>query len=211
MPNIENLRKQAKLYLRWHREHSHPVAEQIRLFLPRFRDLTDREILDAEFKLHDAQQLVAGQYGFEDWAALIKGVDAMTKAESPAADAPIILAAEPQIFVSDIAIACQFYVEKLGFQIAFTYGEPPFYAQLFRGGGRLNFRKVSGRVFDSQFRVRERDAISATLTLDNSKLLFLEYQDAGIVFHQALRTEPWGSRTFIVEDPDGNLICFAGK
>ncbi|WP_376774795.1 hypothetical protein [Mesorhizobium silamurunense] len=22
--------------------------------------------------------------------------------------------------------------------------------------------------------------------------------------------EPWGARTFIVQDPDGNLICFAG-
>jgi catechol 2,3-dioxygenase-like lactoylglutathione lyase family enzyme len=26
-----------------------------------------------------------------------------------------------------------------------------------------------------------------------------------------LRTEPWGARTFIVKDPDGNLIAFAGK
>ncbi|WP_435528297.1 hypothetical protein [Mesorhizobium abyssinicae] len=24
-----------------------------------------------------------------------------------------------------------------------------------------------------------------------------------------MRTEPWGARTFIVSDPDGNLICFA--
>ncbi|WP_407045994.1 VOC family protein [Mesorhizobium abyssinicae] len=31
----------------------------------------------------------------------------------------------------------------------------------------------------------------------------------GARFHQTLRTEPWGARTFIVSDPDGNLICFA--
>ena len=30
MPNLENLRKQAKLYLRWHRDGYHPVAAQIR-------------------------------------------------------------------------------------------------------------------------------------------------------------------------------------
>lgn len=36
MPNLENLRKQAKLYLRGHREGHYPVAAQIRAVLPRF-------------------------------------------------------------------------------------------------------------------------------------------------------------------------------
>ena len=74
MPNLENLRKQAKLYLRWHRERHHPVAAQIRAVLPRFKDLTDREILDGAFQLSDAQELVARQSGFETWQALKSGV-----------------------------------------------------------------------------------------------------------------------------------------
>jgi uncharacterized glyoxalase superfamily protein PhnB len=69
---------------------------------------------------------------------------------------------------------------------------------------------VSGPVFDSGFRSREPGAVSATLTLDDAKPLFLEYQKAGVVFYQALKTEPWGARTFVVEDPDGNFILFAG-
>ena len=36
MPNLENLRKQAKLYLRWHRDGYHPVAAAIRAMLPRY-------------------------------------------------------------------------------------------------------------------------------------------------------------------------------
>ena len=36
MPNLENLRKQAKLYLRWHRDRYYPVAAQIRSGLARF-------------------------------------------------------------------------------------------------------------------------------------------------------------------------------
>jgi hypothetical protein len=36
MPNLENLKKQAKLILRWHRERHYPVAAQIRGRLPRF-------------------------------------------------------------------------------------------------------------------------------------------------------------------------------
>ena len=78
MPNLENLRKQAKLYVRWHRDGHHPVAAQIRAVLPRFKDLTDRQILDRDFKLSDAQELVARQSGFESWQALKTGVEAMT-------------------------------------------------------------------------------------------------------------------------------------
>ena len=65
-------------------------------------------------------------------------------------------------------------------------------------------------MFDSGFRSREGDAVSATLTLDHAEPLFLEFQRAGVAFYQTLRTEPWGARTFIVQDPDGNLIMFAG-
>ena len=50
--------------------------------------------------------------------------------------------------------------------------------------------------------------MSATLTLDNATPLFLEF--AEVAFHQTLRAKPWGGRTFIVQDPDGNLIAFAG-
>jgi hypothetical protein len=32
-----------------------------------------------------------------------------------------------------------------------------------------------------------------------------------VSFHQTLRTEPWGARTFIVKDVDGNLIAFAAE
>jgi catechol 2,3-dioxygenase-like lactoylglutathione lyase family enzyme len=122
----------------------------------------------------------------------------------------VIVASEPQLFVSDLEGATAFYVHKLGFKVVLSYGEPPFYAQIARDGGRLNLRKVSGPVFDSGFRSREADALSATLTLDDARPLFLEFQKAGVTFHQTLRTEPWGARTFIVQDPDGNLIAFAG-
>jgi catechol 2,3-dioxygenase-like lactoylglutathione lyase family enzyme len=210
MPNIENLRKQAKLYLRWHRERYHPVAAQIRSHLARFRDMPDIEILAADFKLSDAQELVARKHGFDNWPALIKGFESMTASTAAKTTKSVIVAAEPQLFTADIERACRFYVDKLGFKVAFTYGDPPFYAQVVRDGARLNLRKVQGPVFDTTFKTRERDPLAATLTLDDAKPLFLEFQNAGVTFHQNLKTEPWGARTFIVQDPDGNLICFAG-
>jgi len=120
-----------------------------------------------------------------------------------------LLAAEPQLFVSDLAASCEFYTKKLGFALAFSYGEPPFYGQVFRDGARLNLRHVDKRGFDPELRERDQ-LLSASITLDDAKPLFLEYQNAGVVFAQPLRIEPWGAWTFVIRDPDGNLILFAG-
>lgn len=210
MPTLEHLKKQAKLYLRWHRDGYFPVAATISHYLSRYRDMTDKEVLLAVFKLNDAQELVARKYGFIEWSALKKGIEKMPKSTQSNICSSTLMDAEPQLFVTDVGLACQFYVDKLGFQTLFSYGEPPFYAQVGRGGARMNLRRVDGPVFDGRFRIREQDALSATITLDDAKPLFLEFQETDVPFHQALRTEPWGARTFIVKDPDGNLICFSG-
>jgi catechol 2,3-dioxygenase-like lactoylglutathione lyase family enzyme len=123
---------------------------------------------------------------------------------------PTILAAEPQLFVADVEASCEFYTKKLGFKVAFTYGAPPFYGQVFRDGASLNLRHVDEPAMNTELRDREH-LLSACITVDEAKLLFLEFQAAGVAFHQALKTEPWGARTFILRDPDGNLILFAGR
>jgi catechol 2,3-dioxygenase-like lactoylglutathione lyase family enzyme len=210
MPNLENLRKQAKLYLRWHRERHHPVAAQIRAVLPRFKDLTDRQILERDFKLGDAQELVARQSGFETWQALKAGVQTMPDT-APAAVTPKLSAVEPELFVADIKASCEWFT-KLGFKTVFTYGEPPFYAQVKRDAAALNLRLVCEPVYIRDIRERE-ELLGASLTVDSAaeiKQLFLQYQAAAVDFFRPLRQEPWGARTFIVRDPDGNLLLFAG-
>jgi catechol 2,3-dioxygenase-like lactoylglutathione lyase family enzyme len=210
MPNLENLKKQAKLYLRWQRDRYYPVAAQIRAVLPRFHHLTDQAVLAHSFKLSDAQELIAKKAGYESWEALLKGVHTMNDLHTETQPKPILLAAEPQLFVADVGASCEFYTKKLGFTVAFTYGEPPFYGQVFRDGARLNLRHLDEPAIRPELQDREH-LLSASITLDDAKPLFLEFQAAGVVFHQVLKTEPWGARTFIVRDPDGNLILFAGR
>lgn len=211
MPNLENLRKKAKQFKRWHQDRYYPVAAEVRHWLSRYRHLNDRQILELEFKLADAQELVAAQEGFESWEALKKGLTEMNATDQQKSTCqPTLVDAQPQLFVDDIQVACDFYSQKLGFTIAFTYGEPPFYAQVVRDAARLNLRHVDMPAFHPELRQRERDILSATITLDDVKALFLEYTANGVPFHQPLRLEPWGARTFIVCDPDGNLIAFAG-
>jgi catechol 2,3-dioxygenase-like lactoylglutathione lyase family enzyme len=212
MPSLENLRKQAKLVLRWHRDRYHPVAAQIRSGLPRFGQMTDSEILAQSFKLGDAQELVARQHGFENWRALKTGFSTMSDHAETISTKAVIVAAEPQLFVADIKSSCDFFTIRLGFAVAFIYGEPPFYAQVTRDGARINLRCVARPVLDADLRDREQ-WLSASLTVataDEIKRLFLEFQAAGVTLFQTLRREPWGARDFIVKDPDGNLLLFAG-
>ncbi len=213
MPNIENLRKQAKLILRWHRDRYYPVAAQIRSGLPRFSQMTDPDILAHSFRLSDAQELVARQHGFESWQALKTGLSTMPDhADTPSTTKVVITSVEPELFVTDIAASCDFFTGKLGFTVAFTYGEPPFYAQVMRDAARLNLKCVEQPVIDPALRDRE-ELLSAALTVATAEeinQLFLELQAAGVIFFQTLRREPWGARNFIVKDPDGNLLLFAG-
>src|SRR5271166_2103056 len=154
MPNLENLRKQAKQYLRWHRERYYPVAAQIRAALPRFRHLSDEQILHANFKLADAQELVARQMGFEGWQALKSGAESVTDDEitdetRQTTPRPILNSIEAQLFVANIKTSCDFYTNKLEFAVNFVYGDPPFYGQVIRDNARLNLRLVSEPVFAS--------------------------------------------------------------
>ena len=120
----------------------------------------------------------------------------------------MITGAEPQLCVTDVAAACAFYVQRLGFSVVFTYGEPPFYAQVARDAARLNLRHVHTPAAPAQR--DDEQVLAATITLDDARALYEEYRAAGVEFSQPLRSEPWGSRTFAVRDSDGNLILFAG-
>ena len=125
---------------------------------------------------------------------------------------PKLVAAEPQLFVADVAASCAFFKSKLGFSIAFTYGEPPYYAQVKRDGAALNLRCVEGGAIDPLLRDRE-ELLSASITLGSAgeiTQLARDFEHAGVNFAQALAKKPWGALDFIVRDIDGNLLLFAG-
>ena len=212
MPNLENLKKQAKLILRWHRERHYPVAAQIRGLLPGFSNMPDSQVLAANFKLSDAQEMVARQHGFDSWQALKAGLSAQLRRAKSSPSKATIVCAEPQLFVTDIKRSCEFFQQKLGFSLVFTYGEPPYYAQVARDAAHLNLRCVERPVIESAVRDREQLlSVSMTVaTADEIKLLYLEFQSAGVAFTQTLKKQPWGAKNFIVNDPDGNLLLFAG-
>ncbi len=117
--------------------------------LPRFLNMPDPEILEASFKLSDAQEMVARQQGFDSWQTLKTGLStAPLKAKSSPSKATFV-SAEPQLFVADIERSCEFFRDKLGFSLVFSYGKPPYYAQVGRDAARLNLRCVERAVIES--------------------------------------------------------------
>jgi len=140
MPTLDTYRKQAKQLVRWHRERNYSIGEKFRL-LERYRHLTDVEALNTPLPLTVAQEIVAVEAGFKDWAALRIAADSdpiSTRAEGE----PSFLGVVPILFVRDVTKAAAFYVDRLGFQIDFLHGNPPFYASVSRDRSCLHLRFV---------------------------------------------------------------------
>src|SRR6185312_14778149 len=117
MSNLENLKKQAKALVRLHRERSHHLAIVARAVLPKYASMSDREVLAADFKLGDAQELIARQHGCDGWTAL-KAMSASGALDSApeqiaAGDAGPIYAM-PMLYVADVRRAL-YYRYLLGF------------------------------------------------------------------------------------------------
>jgi len=209
MLHLDNLKKQAKQIVRWHREGYYPVAQRIRVSLPRFHDFDDATILSRPFALGDAQELIARELGFESWQLLrTADLNSLHPNEHRRGGAPQLLGAHPQLFVADVEASCRFFVAKLGFTVLFKYGKPVFYALVQRDRACLNLRHVDTPVIN---RGADRDLLSASIPVANVKALYSEYQSAEAPIHQRLKKQPWGTEDFIVRDPDGNLIHFANS
>jgi len=104
----------------------------------------------------------------------------------------------PLLPVKDIAAAIDYYTNKLGFTLGFTWGDPPDFAG-------VNFDQVSVH-------------LSANIPAGNTNYVYFVVNDAAelYVFHQrngVTITEPPGDRPYglhdyRVRDPDGNELGF---
>jgi uncharacterized glyoxalase superfamily protein PhnB len=111
----------------------------------------------------------------------------------------------PQFLVLDLQIACAFYVEKLGFRVAFTYDD--FYAGVERDGIMIHL-KLSDTPDPSRQAKQRDDHLDVYITVDDVAALYAEYQSRGVVFAQPLEAKPWGMREFVVWDNSGFILHF---
>lgn len=115
--------------------------------------------------------------------------------------------AVPILFVRDVPASAAFFRDKLGFQIDFLHGEPPFYGSVSRGGACLHLRCVHAPNF-SELAAREVSLILATIEVSDVQALFEEFKERNVDFAQTPTKQDWGGTDFHVRDPDGNVISF---
>jgi uncharacterized glyoxalase superfamily protein PhnB len=205
MPTLETYRKQAKLLMRWHREQNYSLGGKVRM-VPRLAELTDRQILDMPFPLTLAQEVVAVEAGYANWAALKASAGEADPVSAPPAT-PTVKSVTPILFVRDVAAAAAFYQDKLGFTLDFLHGKPAFYGSVSRGAACLHLRHVGQPNF-AELAGREGSLILATIEVEGLKPLFEAFQAAGVDMPQKLTRQAWGGLDFHVRDPDGNVISF---
>ncbi len=72
----------------------------------------------------------------------------------------------PILFVRDVPASAAFFQQKLGFQIDFLYGAPPFYGSVSRNQIRLHLRFVHEPNF-VELAAREVSLILATIEVSD--------------------------------------------
>ncbi len=120
---------------------------------------------------------------------------------------PAIASITPILCVRDVAASAAWWRDGIGFEIAFLYGDPPFYGSVLRDGLAVHLRHV-GRPNFAEIAAREESLIALTVEVTDADAMFAELTGQGVEIVQPLIDQPWGGREFQVRDPDGNRIGF---
>jgi uncharacterized glyoxalase superfamily protein PhnB len=107
--------------------------------------------------------------------------------------------ATPIFRVETMRISVDHYVKQFGFQLAWSWGEPPTFACVKRGNVALFLSERNQGTSGNWLFVN----------VDDVDRLHDEYKISGARVVQPPADYSWGSREMIVEDPDGHRLRFA--
>ena len=109
----------------------------------------------------------------------------------------------PIITVRDISRSVDFYVNSLGFKLDFIYGEPNFYAGLYRDDVEIH-------LIDKNSPNARQPAGNANLSIltDEVDNLYDNLKDQGVVVLGAPEDRDYGLRDFSCKDLVGNIFNF---
>ena len=103
--------------------------------------------------------------------------------------------------VSDIAASLAYYRDKLGFDLAFEYGQPTFYAGVCSG-------KVTLHLISAARTPRQPGHGAVTIDVDDVDALHADLVKRGAKVLKAPANYDYGLRDFDVADLDGNMLFF---
>ncbi|MGF7055926.1 catechol 2,3-dioxygenase-like lactoylglutathione lyase family enzyme [Bosea sp. OAE752] len=100
--------------------------------------------------------------------------------------------------VADMARACDFYIEALGFRKAFQNGDPVGFMILKRDAAELHLTLQPGHK-PAPFNV-------AHMLVEDIDAVHALVRERGLRIVKGLHDKDYGLRAFVFEDPDGNRI-----
>jgi predicted enzyme related to lactoylglutathione lyase len=105
--------------------------------------------------------------------------------------------------VEDPLATAKFYQQKLGFDITFTWGEPPDYVVTNREHAvNIHFVKKQDDFRPSQ------QHVSQYIFVHEVDKLYQELVESGVEILRPVKTQEWGMREFDILDPNGFMLCF---
>ena len=110
--------------------------------------------------------------------------------------------AVPVLPTDDLAVARRFYVDGLGFRVTFEASDDGHTGLLGVERGTIAL------TLDCPMEGHGRRAC-VSLEVDDADAYYREWQ-ARVAVSRAPRDEPWGARTFSLQDPSGNTIFVIG-
>lgn len=110
----------------------------------------------------------------------------------------------PQLLVTDIGRAVDFYTNKLGFDVGFQYED--FYAGLTKDGFSIHLKEDKLST-DLRQHKRNNEHLDILFAVDDIEYLYEYLSGKSVEIAQPLRQMPYG-REFYIADPDGNIIGF---
>ncbi len=119
-----------------------------------------------------------------------------------------LLRCAPILLVKDLHAAVAYWRDKLGFERAEIFNDPPDFAILGRGQVTVMLALVgSGQEPTPHWRVVDK-MWNAYIWVDDAKALYEEFQSRGATIDYTLHEKPYGCLEFGVQDLDGHDIAF---
>jgi uncharacterized glyoxalase superfamily protein PhnB len=118
-----------------------------------------------------------------------------------------IKSAAPQLLVERLEDSLAYYRERLGFSCDFVY--EGFYAGVSRDGAVIHLKCAPKGSAAERAPRRAEEHLDAFLAVSGIEDLHAELAGRGARITQPLQQQPWGTREFLVEDPDGHVLCFS--
>jgi hypothetical protein len=112
------------------------------------------------------------------------------------------------LLARDVGAAVAYWVEKVGFKIVGTWGEPPEFAILERDGAHVMIGMAEGdHEIVPYWKIRP-NLWNAYFWVADARAMFEELSGRGAQIDYSLCTQPYGVLEFGIQDTDGHDIGF---